>query len=78
MVKLSKLSITHRRCVGREETGFGMAGWPVYEYLCPECGKWGAGSDVTLLLPDGTETMLCPKCADEVCADELPPKTESN
>lgn len=60
---------SERRCVGALREYPGATTWYEYEYKCPDCGKWSAGSDVTLVNDDGTESMLCPTCADAVEAE---------
>ena len=61
-----KVKESDKRIIGREETGFGFIGWPIYEYRCPVCDKWHKGSDVTQMNDDGTESVLCETCAGEV------------
>jgi predicted SprT family Zn-dependent metalloprotease len=43
--------------------------WPEYEYLCPECKRWGKGSDLTHANDDGTDSMYCRTCADKIIAE---------
>lgn len=56
-----------RRQVGCTVEGHGeyATRWPEHEYRCPECGNWSGGSDVSLLHDDGTESLLCPPCAEK-------------
>ena len=60
-----KVRESDRRCVGRVQEYPGGPAWPEYEYRCPECGKWSGGSDVTMPHDDGTDSVLCPECADK-------------
>lgn len=66
-----KLRESDMRQVGCTVEGFGeyATRWPEYEHRCPDCGCWSKGSDVTQTNGDGTEGILCPKCAAEVIAD---------
>jgi len=54
-----------RRCIGHLQEYPGSYAWPEYEYRCPDCEAWHAGSDVTQVHDDGTESYLCSKCAAE-------------
>jgi hypothetical protein len=36
------------------------------EYRCPKCNQWGPGSDVKVIHDDGTESVLCPSCAEKL------------
>lgn len=58
-----------RRLVGRYAEYPGAYAWPEYEYRCPECNCWHNGSDVTQINADGTESTLCPKCAEKLPAE---------
>jgi len=58
-----KIREADRRCVGRIQEYPGAVGWPEFEYKCPDCGRWHPGGDVTQVHNDGTESVLCAKCA---------------
>lgn len=59
-----------KRQVGCVIEGFGeyATRWPEYEYHCHECGRWGDSSNVTHVHDDGSESPVCPVCADRIIA----------
>ncbi len=57
---------SERRCTGRHAEYPGAYAWPDYEYLCPHCKTWGSGSNVSEINDDGTDSILCEKCAEKI------------
>ena len=71
-----KVRKSDQRVIGLKRKNPWGAALPVYEYLCPDCGAWSAGSDITRENEDGTSSFLCPACAKEVEAELFPPTEE--
>lgn len=59
-----------KRILGPHQEYPGTIVWYEYAYLCPVCRRWSGGSDVTQDNEDGTESVLCPACADKIVFDE--------
>ena len=55
-----------KRQVGVERDYPGSYGWPIYQYLCCECGRWGECSDTERVNDDGTFSPICPECAAKI------------
>lgn len=64
-----KIREQDQRCVRRYAEYPSSYAWPTYQYRCPECRRWHSGSEVTMVHDDGTESYLCPECADRVTSN---------
>lgn len=61
---------TDMRVTGYYREYPGAHAWPIYEYRCGNCGRWGESSDVSFPNDDGTDSPCCPAC--EELADLTP------
>lgn len=61
------MALQGRIKVGYEQKYPGSYAWPIYEVLCPECGKWVKEyGEVDQQDADGDWHCLCIPCGDKV------------
>lgn len=59
--------MNNKRIIGHEQEYPGSYAWPIYEYHCPDCGKWTQKiCDIDGQDKDGEYTPLCEACGNEV------------
>jgi len=60
-----------KRLIGWEgEKHLGLSPWPIYEILCPECGKWSKEYGEMDVRDENNESVsVCNKCAAKLEAE---------